>query len=242
MVLRFLVYESPLLTLQNTQLLQHAATISHSVSSAQLPSLKPRALVNHAASLAKYGWQTVFGSSSSASSSLASASSSSKRPDKQTKTSTPHEQRYRGTRTNPSHDFAISTSHDATPYNTVGSSHQLSSRRGHTALASAFARYYIEPDDQPYNRPDGATVTHNRSKGKGKQVADGDEHWWRAWDVRSVCGEVNEMETYGQSEVEGGLCHRNEMLTSSSFLISQMGFISDLLSSRSIEPLHATSS
>lgn len=29
--------------------------------------------------------------------------------------------------------------------------------------------------------------------------AGGNGNWWKAWDVRSICGEINEMETYGQS-------------------------------------------
>lgn len=152
------VYESPLLTLQNTQLLQHAVNLSHAVSDAQLPSLWPGAMIGHAAGIMRYGWKKFKGSGSS------------KTIEEQTrKAHTPQEK----------------------PKSDLRSAHQLDSRQGQAALASAFARFHNHPTTA-------GSATESRRKNEDAD-AGGNGNWWKAWDVRSICGEINEMETYGQS-------------------------------------------
>jgi hypothetical protein len=153
------VYESPLLTLQNTQLLQHAVNLSHAVSDAQLPSLWPGAMVGHAAGVMRYGWRKFVGSGSS------------KKMEEQTrKAHTPQEK----------------------PKSDPQSARQLDSRQGQAALASAFARFHNPATTS-------SPATESRKKNQDDD-AGGNGNWWKAWDVRSVCGEINEMETYGQSD------------------------------------------
>jgi hypothetical protein len=152
------VYESPLLTLQNTQLLQHAVNLSHAVSDAQLPSLWPGALAGHAAEIVRYGWKKFVGSGSS------------KTIEEQARKAHTSQEK---------------------PKSDPRSARQLDSRQGQAALASAFARFHDHPTAA-------GSATETRRKNEDDD-AGGDGNWWKAWDVRSVCGEINEMETYGQS-------------------------------------------
>lgn len=152
------VYESPLLTLQNTQLLQHAVNLSHAVSDAQLPSLWPGAMIGHAAGIMRYGWKKFMGSRSS-------------------KTIEEQMRKAHTSREKPKSD--------------PRSARQLDSRQGQAALASAFAHFH--------NPATSASSASGSRRKNDDDDAGENENWWKAWDVRSVCGEINEMETYGQS-------------------------------------------
>lgn len=177
------VYESPLLTLQNTDLLQNALHLCHTVSSTQLPSVRPTALYNHATKLAGYGmnkiWDRVgfpYLSTSSSSSSKAKGKEKEKHAQQQHSLSHPPTQI-------PSTDSS-SSSDDLNSHLTIHPQ-RLESRFGVPAVTSAFGKYHSS------SHPGQDRGETKRDKAKE------DENWWRAWEVQSVCGEVNEMETYG---------------------------------------------
>lgn len=77
------------------------------------------------------------------------------------------------------------------PKSDLRSAHQLDSRQGQAALASAFARFHNHTTTA-------GSATESRRMNEDAD-AGGNGNWWKAWDVRSICGEINEMETYGQS-------------------------------------------
>ncbi|KAJ9118418.1 hypothetical protein QFC24_006247 [Naganishia onofrii] len=63
------VYESPLITLQSRPLIFDALTLSSDLASSRLPSIYPRALLQHSGNIARWGIRKLFGSQSKSSSS-----------------------------------------------------------------------------------------------------------------------------------------------------------------------------
>jgi hypothetical protein len=227
-----IVYESPLLTLQNTQLLQSAAGLSHAISSAQVPSLRPKAVMNHAKSIAKWGWGAVFGRSDTSGPSGKNRSVSEETEEEDRSTLKQDQdlragklRRTKRERTKGFQDqdgspttnilppiltsdlgaetiMPTTTNTDTTDKSNPTTSTELSTRRGHTALASAFARYHTDAAFKPSMITSSSFGNNHSVAGyKDRQGRESEEeYWWKAWDVRSVLGEVNEMETYGKSK------------------------------------------
>ncbi|KAJ9093212.1 hypothetical protein QFC21_006529 [Naganishia friedmannii] len=58
------VYESPLITLHSRPLIMDAITLSSDLNSSRLPSIYPRALLQHSGTIARWGLRKLFGSQS----------------------------------------------------------------------------------------------------------------------------------------------------------------------------------